>query len=120
MSCVTPRGRLAPGVALRVAFEVVAKRPGECRASFVIQGQEDVVRTDPDRYTRISTRKRYKDCVLFHVKCTATILSADDFRAHVLQQRFERKPLMAKGVACHGRLPPSQVEVEPVEDVSQN
>ena len=25
MSCVTPRGKLAPGVALRLAFEVVAK-----------------------------------------------------------------------------------------------
>ena len=27
---------------------------------------------------------------------------------------------MAKGVECHGRLPPSQVVVEPVEDVSDN
>ena len=120
VSCVTPRGRLAPGVALRLAFEVVAKRPGECRASFVIQGLEDVVRTDPDRYTRSINEKTQQRLCSIPVKCTATILAPDDFKAHVLQQRFERKPLMAKGVECHGRLPASSVEVASVVDVSDD
>ena len=64
VSCVTPRGGLAPGVALR-SVRRGQETGHDVRASFVIQGQEDVVRTDPDRYTRSSTRKHNKGCVLY-------------------------------------------------------
>ena len=116
IACATPRGRLAPGVGLRLAFEVVARRPGPVEAAFLIQGEEDAVRTDPDRLCQTLRAKNEQRTCAIRVRCAATVLKSDDFKAHVLQQRFERKPLLAKGVACAGRLPASQVVEEPAEE----
>lgn len=116
IACATPRGRLAPGVGLRLAFEVVARRPGPVEAAFLIQGEEDAVRTDPDRLCQTLRAKNEQRTCAIRVRCAATVFKSDDFKAHVLQQRFERKPLLAKGVACAGRLPASQVVEEPTAE----
>lgn len=74
-------------------------------------GEEDAVRTDPRKLEySIAETKAQRKCSL-RVRATATILPAKDFQAHLVAQRFERKPLLSKGVEQVLKLPPSRVEM---------
>jgi len=109
--CVTPRGRLAPGVSVKLTFELLAAKTGRIFLSFQIQGEEDALRADPRKRDGVSEDKAARSCRT-HLRCSATILPSKDFRDHICRMRYERLPLLARGVTCEELLPPSRVEIE--------
>ncbi|KAJ8614051.1 hypothetical protein CTAYLR_005843 [Chrysophaeum taylorii] len=91
--CVTPPGRLPPGISVRLIFELQAVRSGRFSFSFHITACED---------------ESARQCAV-DIQSTVVVVGAKEFRGHDCRTRFERKPLLARGVQCVGKIPSSRV-----------
>lgn len=83
VKCVTTPNTVAPGLAKKLVFELKALETGAVALEFKVVGHDGQVA---------------------RIDATATVLDANDFKAHVCRSRFERKPVFARGVHVMGRL----------------
>ena len=111
VSCVTPRARLAPGIAIPLTFELRAATVGDVDIVFRLFWREDERREDDSDASEIDLRVR------------AIIVDSETFKRRACRLRYEQKPLMNKGVRRQKALlqpsqkqsaddPPMVVEVE--------
>lgn len=112
VQCVTPRGRLAAGVSVKLTFELHASAVGRIFLSFQVQGEEDAIRAGPNARAPTDDEAALPRSCAVHVRCSATVLDHRAFRAHVCVARYERRPLLARGVLRIDALPPSRIQLE--------
>ena len=91
VTCVTPRGRLGPGVSIRVDFEFSAATLGTLTGMVILAGKED----DSIGAPRI--------CRL-EVPFRAVVVDPMAFQAHVCRMRYLGQPLLNTGVRRSGDL----------------
>lgn len=108
IGCITPRGRLAPGMSVKLTFELQAIRTGQFNFVFHVHGREDNVRSSTNASTVFSTNSTPRMCAV-ELESNAIIIGAQSFRGHLCRMRYERKPLLAIGVKSVGSIPSSRV-----------
>ncbi|KAJ1458998.1 hypothetical protein M885DRAFT_512131 [Pelagophyceae sp. CCMP2097] len=122
VQCVTSRSRLAPGVSVKLAFELRADEAGSVAVAFQLYGREDELRSSATAHAGDEAGEP-RVCAL-HIQATATILGAREFRGHVCRMRYERKDLLQRGVSCVSALPVkrngNRDSVKVDDDVSQS
>lgn len=91
VKCATTPNTVAPGVSKKIVFELKALKTGAVSLQFKVVGHDGQVA---------------------FLDVTATVLDANDFKAHVCRSRFERKAVFARGVHVMGRV----VKYEPEDD----
>lgn len=117
IGCITPRGRLAPGMSIKLTFELHAIRNGRFNFVFQVHGREDNVRSTTNASTVFSTNSTPRTCII-ELESNVVVIGAQSFRGHLCRMRYERKPLLARGVECVGNLPSSRV-VQDDEDLAE-